>query len=403
MTTNPRPILYTASAMLFFWAIYDGILSYLTPILMESRGFTNTQIGLLISVSAISGAAFDFVISKFFRFSHYLRFFVFTFIICLTYPLLLWSSSSLYIYFLLMAAWGLTYDFVNFGIYDLSARISHKNERTQNITFIGTFKSVGYTIGPLLIAFLISYWSFSPSSLYFIYLFLALSLCAYVVLFSLSPPRDFFQPVSHLKPIRWITEISLWRKFIRLLLPVLIFNTLFYIFEAVFWTIGPIFSQSFPEFKNFSIIFMAVYILPAIFVIKFAESITGRFGKKRTAYVSFILSSLFLIPFAFTSSPFVIIGLIFFSTVTGSLAWSAIAGAFVDYVAESDIHDNEIIGLKDFSANIGYIIGPTLAGLVSDSVGIRPTFAILGIFCILVTASLFFITPKHINVVIPQK
>jgi MFS family permease len=398
LSSTAKPILYTASVMLFFWAVYDGILSYLTPILMASRGLTNTQIGLLISVSAISGAVFDFVISKFFRFSHYLRFFVFTFIICLAYPLLLWSSSHIFVYFLLMAAWGLTYDFINFAIYDLSARVSHQDEHTQNITLIGSFKSVGYTVGPLLIAFLISYWSFSPSSLYFIYLFLALSLCAYVVLFSLSPPREFFQSTPHTRSIHWLTEVDLWRKFLRLLLPVLIFNVLFYIFEASFWTIGPIFSQQFPEVENFSIIFMAVYILPAVFVVKFAQKFTDRFGKKRTAYVSFIVSSFFLIPFAFTSSPLVLLALVFFSTMAGSLAWSAIAGAFVDYVAESDIHDNEIIGLKDFSANVGYIIGPTLAGLVSDAVGIRPTFAILGIFCILVTSFLFFITPKHITI-----
>ncbi|MBP9817620.1 MFS transporter [Candidatus Shapirobacteria bacterium] len=394
-----KQILYTAGLMLFFWSIYDGILSYITPILMESRGLSNTQIGLLISVSAVSGAIFDFIISKVFRFSHYLRYFIFVFIICLTYPLLLWSTDHWAIYLLLMSAWGLIYDFINFGIYDLSARISHRSEHTQNITIIGTFKSVGYFIGPLLIAYLITNWSLSPTSLYFIYLFLAISLCFYVVLFSISSPSGFFdngprQVIS----LRWRGEIKLWRQFSHILFPILLFNTLFYIFDSAFWTIGPIFSQQFPEFKNFSILFMVVYVLPAVFVAKFAETLTSRFGKKRTAYLAFIVSSLFLLPFHFVSTPHLLLALVFCSTIFGTLAWSATAGAFIDYVSESDIHDNEIIGLKDFSANIGYIIGPTLAGITSDLFGIRSTFSLLGLLCIFVTVYLFFITPRHINV-----
>jgi MFS family permease len=392
-------ILNTAGFMLFFWAIYDGIISYLTPIIMENRGLSNSAIGMLISLSAISGAIFDVLISKYFRFSHYLRFFIFIYIICLTYPLLLWSASNIALYAFLMAAWGLTYDFINFGIYDLAARISKKNEHTKNITLINSFKSIGYLIGPLVITYLISSWSLNSSSFFLVYLFLAISLSFYVILFSFSSLKEFLNPPVHTPTIlHWGSEIHLWKKFGKILFPVLVFNVMMFIFEATFWTIGPIFSQQFPEYKYFSIIFMSVYILPTILVIKFAEPITRRFGKKHTAYISFIISSLLLIPFAFITSPFYLLILVFFSTTTGSLAWSAIAGAFVDYISESELYNSEIIGLKDFSSNIGYIIGPTLAGIVSDQIGIRPTFACLGILCALVVSTLFLITPRHINV-----
>lgn len=390
--------------MLLFWSIYDGIISYLTPIIMESKGFSNTQIGLLISLSALSGAVFDVLISKYFRFSHYLRYFIFVFIICLTYPLLLWSASHFAIFIILMCFWGITYDFINFGIYDLVARISPRKEHTRNISLIGSFKSAGYLIGPLLIAYLVSAWSLNFSSLSFAYLFLAIALTLYVVLFSLSSSAEFFQPLPHTaKFIHWSAEIKLWQKFFKILFPVLIFNTIFFIFEAAFWTLGPIFSQQFPEFSNFSILFMGVYIFPSLFVIKFAQAITNRFGKKQTAYLSLILSSVFLLPFAFYSSPVLLLILVFFSTILATLAWSAIGAAFVDYVSESDIYDSEIIGLKDFSANLGYIIGPTLAGILSDNFGIRATFSILGILSILVILCLFPITPKHISVAIDQK
>ena len=392
-------VLITSGFMLMFWSIYDGMISYLTPIIMESKGLSNTQIGLLISFSAICGAAFDLIISKYFRFSHYLRYFIFVFIICLSYPLFLWSTNNFFGFLLIMALWGLTYDFINFGIYDLIARVSPKNKRTYDISVIGTFKSLGYLIGPLLIAYLISSWSLSLSSISFVYLFLSISLTLYVVLFSLSSSAEFFQPEPNsTKSIHWGAELKLWKKFGRVLWPVLIFNTTFFIFEATFWTLGPIFSQQFPDVKNFSFLFMGVYIFPSLFVIKFAQMITNRFGKKRTAYVSLIISSIFLLPFAIISNPIILLLMVFFSTIFATLAWSAIGGAFVDYVAESDINDNEIIGLKDFSANIGYVIGPTLAGILSDQFGIRGTFTILSIICILIVSSLFSITPKHIDV-----
>ena len=34
------------------------------------------------------------------------------------------------------------------------------------------------------------------------------------------------------------------------LLPVLLFMVTLYLFDATFWTIGPLFSQNFPEFKQ---------------------------------------------------------------------------------------------------------------------------------------------------------
>jgi len=392
-------VLATAGFMLFFWSIYDGIISYVTPIIMENRGLTNTEIGLLISFSAIFGAVFDILISKYFRFSHFLRYFIFVFIICLSYPLLLWSNSNFFGYLFIMALWGLTYDFINFGIYDLVARVSQKSQHTYNISLIGGFKSAGYLLGPLIIAFLISSWTLNLVSVSFTYLFLSIALTLYVVLFSLSSTKEFFEPLPYeRKSINWSIERQLWRQFGHLLFPVLAFNCVFFIFEATFWTLGPIFSQQFPDLKYFSFLFMGVYIFPSLFVIRFAQKITSRFGKKHTAYVSLIISSVFLLPFSISTSPYLLLVMVFFSTIFATLAWSAIGGAFVDYVAESDFYDSEIIGLKDFSANLGYVIGPTLAGVLSDIYGIRTAFTIIGLVCIIIVICLLFTTPRHIKI-----
>ncbi|MFZ2152579.1 MAG: MFS transporter [Microgenomates group bacterium] len=396
-----KKILFTAGAMLFFWSIYDGIISYLVPVFITNRGYSNSVVGLLISLSAISGAIFDIIISKFIRGAHYLKYFLLVFILSFAMPLVLWSASTISLFILAMAMWGLYYDLMNFGIFDLASRISQKHEHTKNISIIGVFKTVGYFIGPPLIAYIITFSSVSLTPIAPIYIFLIIAAIIYIILFSLTDARDFIRPVTYREShVYWFKELIVWKKLAKVLLPVLIFNILFYIFEATFWTLGPIFSQQFPDSQHFSGLFMIVYVLPAVIAAGFAEKITGWFGKKRTAYVAFIISNLFLIPLGPFATPTLILVLVFISTIAGSLAWSAISGAFVDYLSETDLYDSEIIGLKDFSANTGYILGPILAGVISDIVGISYTFTILGIINILVVIYLFSITPK--NIVIPD-
>lgn len=383
--------------MLFFWSVYDGIISYYIPILITSRGFPTSTAGLLISLSAVSGAVFDFLISKLFRRHHYLRFFFLVFIFSLTLPLLLWSANTFAFFALAMVVWGLIYDLLNFAIFDLSPRISAENEHTKNISLISIFKNVGYFFGPLIVAFYLSLENSTLVPISFTYVFLCLALVIFVVVFSIGAVHHPFSLVEASSTPSWFHEIANWKKIGHLLLPVLVFNIFYFIFEATFWTLGPLYSQQFPHLKQFSGFFMAAYILPAILATRYAQSITDKFGKKRTAYVAFVVSSLSLAPLAFTSHPYLILSLVMVSTLSGSLAWSAINGAFIDYLAESQIYDNQIIGLKDLTANMGYILGPTLAGVLSDLLGIGSTFALLGLVNAIVVIFLFLTTPKHIT------
>lgn len=394
-----KRILFTAGSMLFFWSIYDGIISYLVPVFITDRGYSNSVAGMLISLSAISGAVFDLLISKYIRSAHYLKYFLLVFVISFSMPLVLWGSSSIWLFVLAMILWGFYYDLINFGIFDLASRISHQHEHTKNISLIGIFKTVGYFIGPPLIAYIISFSTISLTPIAPPYIFLIVASAIYIYLFSLTDIHDFIRPVrSKAINIHWYKELFTWKKLSKILLPVLVFNVFFYIFEATFWTLGPIFSQQFPDSKHFSGLFMIVYVLPTVIAASFAEKITSFFGKKKTAYVAFIVSNLFIIPLGPFASPPIILGLVFVSTIAASLSWSAISGAFIDYLAETELYDSEIIGLKDFSANLGYIVGPVLSGVISDIVGISYTFSILGLVNILVVSYLFLVTPRHITI-----
>lgn len=395
-----RRLLYIFSLFIFFWSIFDGVISFLAPILIVQRGFSNTEMGLIIAFSSVAGALIDFVLIKLLRHANYLRIFLLILAISFVFPFVLWSANHLFVYLLAMVIWGLYYDLYTFGTYDF---VSHNSisfsEHSSSFGVIELFRSLAGLLAPLFAAYLVVDlvdFSALSSSLFF----LTIAAVFYLLIFSLSPLHHFHTPVPHSRSLRYLTELKVWRGVGRVLLPVLVFMVTLYIFDATFWTIGPLFSQHFPEFPHFGGVFMTLYNLPTLFTVWHLDSITSRFGKKRTAFVSFIFASLFLIPLGYLRSPFLVLFFTFLSAVAASFTWPAIEGAVADYVSESPSYGAEIEGLVDLTSNIGYIIGPITAGVLADKIGISHAFSWLGIFVIVVTSIVLLTTPRHIRVVL---
>jgi MFS family permease len=396
-------ILFTASLMILFWSLFDGIISYVTPILIENHGFSKTMIGLIIATSSFAGAFFDFLISKLLKNTHYVRLFLILFFICFSYPLLLWSANNVFLFVFCMAIWGLYYDIFNFGLFDFVSGNSEKQEHCQNFGVVSIFKSVGYLLAPIIASLLISNQIVSPTPLVYSFIFLAIASVFFIILTSYTSRHGFHQGMeAKRKSIDWLREIKLWKSVGSILYPVLIFNTMLYIFDSTFWTIGPMFAENFKNFKDFSGIFMTTYTLPMLVTGWFVEPITRRFGKKRTAYVSFLILATLLIFLGFIKNPYLLLTVSLASATMGSIAWPAIKGAYVDYITESKKYQGEIEGLNDFTTNIGFVIGPILAGLTADWFGIGASFSFLGVFNLILVIILLFITPKHIRVAIKE-
>lgn len=400
LKTNNK-ILYSASLMIMFWAVFDGILSYMLPILITDFGYSKTQMGLIIASSNIFGAIFDFLLAKYITNTSYRRLFLIVIGLSFIYPLLLWSSKTIPFLMISMSIWGLYGDLHNFATFDFVSRRSRPKERCQNFSIIGIFKCLGYLLGPIIAGLvLMETITFLPFSLALS--FVILSFIFYLVLVDLSPKKDsknYTHKAKYLK-FNFFKEFKLLKKIGIILFPVLIFYVLLHMFDAAFWTIGPLFAKSFEGFKGFGGFFMAMYILPTLLVSWYVQKITNKYGKKKTAYFSFLISSVLIILVGIFKNPVLILVVVFTSSVVGSIAWPAIRGAYVDYISESKEYEKEIESLNDFAANLGYIIGPITAGLMADRIGIGNVFVFLGIFNIVVVLLLFTITPKNIRVII---
>jgi predicted MFS family arabinose efflux permease len=195
-------------------------------------------------------------------------------------------------------------------------------------------------------------------------------------------------------------EISIWRKIGVIILPVLLFNIFISSFDAAFWVIGPIFSQNFPGLKDFGGLFMLMYTIPSLLTCWFVTKINKKFGKKKTAFIAFLIGNIILFPLSIIKAPFIILIVVFFSSLMVSIAWPSMNGAYGDYIYESEKYDKEIEGLSDFSTNFGWIIGPIFAGLIADNFSVSATFSFLAGFNILLSIALLIFTPKHINITI---
>lgn len=394
-------LLTTAALMLFFYALFDGLLAYILPIKITSLGFTKSQMGLIIASSNVFGAIFDFVLARFITNTNYRRLYLIAYGLCFIYPLVLWPSSGLPLFMIAMAVWGLYGDLNLYATFDFVSRRSRSDEHCKTFGILGVFRSLGYLIAPIIAGLVVvNAIDIFPFSLSVSFIFI--TFIFYLLLIDFSPKKDSpnFDPHPHYRHYNFIREFSILGKIARILFPVLVFNITIFVYDAVFWTIGPIFSQAFPHFKDFGGFFMTAYTLPVLIVYWWVNPIVKKFGKKRTAYISFLLGSLFLIPICFIKEPLIIITLVFISSFLGSVAWPAIDGAYADYITESSHYEKEIESLTDFTCNIGYIIGPIFAGVMADLVGNQNVFAILAIFDIFMVLVLLLITPKHIKVVL---
>lgn len=391
--------LYILGCMLLFWALFDGIISFMTPIIITNKGISETLMGIIIGTSSITGALFDFIICRLFKDTYYKRIFLVMFVICLVYPLILYKANIFIVYILAMALWGVYYDLKNVGNFDFIGRHTPKDKHAENFGLIQVFQAIGYLVAPIFVGFIIAE-EFNYKPLVLAWVFLVMGFIFFLFLFFLPSKKALPAEKIAAEPAKrsiW-SEINIWSRLGRILLPALILTLMLNFIDAFFWTIGPIFAESLMDIQKFSGFLMVAYSLPPLLVGWGIGFFVSRYGKKRTAFSSLAIGSLFLILIYFIASPILIITDIFLASFFISMSWPAINGAYADYISETTKYEKEIEGLEDFYTNLGYVIGPMMAGFVASTFGNAGAFSFIGAIGIIVAIVLIIVSPKKINV-----
>jgi len=383
--------------MLLFYALYEGIVAFLTPIIITQAGFSKTMLGLIFGSSSIAGALFDFFLCRVIRHVSYRRLFLFVYVLCVLYPILLLTANSITLFLLAMGVWGIYYDLKNIANLDYVGRFTDKKEHVNSFGMIMAFQTVGFLIGPIVAGALLAE-AFAWRPIVMAWIFLSISFCFFLGLLFLT--RGNTQSTKFdCMPNRGIkAEWRLWRKLGKVLFPVLILSLYINMIDASFWTIGPLIGETFSHMDGLAGLVMTAYTLPGLLVGWGIGVVTKRFGKKRTAFLNLLIGSLFLMLLPLYPNSILLLVGIFVAALFYAGAFPSISGAYADYVSETKGYEKEIEGLQDCYANAGYIVGPMMAGFFADQFGNLETFFLIGLLGAIIALILLFTATKPINV-----
>lgn len=396
LRSKQQSIVFIFPFIILFWTIFDSILTYILPMLMEEKGLSMSMIGLIIGTSSISGVFFDFIICKIFKNTDFRRIFLIMFVICFVYPMLLWQANTIWFFLFVMSLWGIYWDLFDFGTFDFVGRFVKVENHASSFGLIQIFKSLGGLIAPILVG-LIVIDRVDLSAFVFSWFFLGVGFVIFLFLIFVMKRHSPIVEVKEKQKRRksFFIEINLWRKLSKLMLPILFITFYLFFVEAFFWTLAPLYTETI-NLGIFSGVFLTAYTLPAFFVGLIVPSITKKFGKRKTALICTLIGSVLLSSFASLSNPILEIIVVFVASCFLSLAFPAINATYADYISESPSVENEIEGIADSSFNIAYVLGPLGAGIFADMFGIQSAFSILGLVGVVIAIILVVTNPKQI-------
>jgi MFS transporter, Spinster family, sphingosine-1-phosphate transporter len=392
-----RQLVYTLALMLLFWNIFDGVMTYITPLVIEASGFSRTMVGVIYGFSSVVGACFDFLICKLFKNTHFRRMFMLLFLVCAAYPLLMWSAKSFWFFLFVMGVWGLYFDLYNFGLMDFVGRYIPEDRHASVFGLVQMIRALASILTPLLIGF-IAFEALNWRVYTMAWIFLGMGFLFFLSLYGLlrnAKPHVDGHECGFSRGLR--TELKMWRRIGRALVPVLCLTLFLFTVEGFFWTLGPLYAEEI-GLASFGGLFLSAYSLPTLLLCWFIGSLTKRAGKKRTAFLSLLIGSLILSTFIWWHGPVEIIVLVFVASCFLSVAMPATSGVYADYIARTPAVEGEIQGIEDMAFNVGYIIGPLLSGLLADIYDIPTAFSLLGLAGAALAVFLLKVTPRKLTI-----
>ncbi len=384
-------ILLVFCLSIFFWQIFDGIITYFTPIVIIQRGFSTTSMGFIIGSSSIFGALLDFILAKVLKGSNYLRILLIVLGISFFYPLTLWYSQNIYLYLLAMFIWGLYWDLYRFVSFDFVAHNSTPEDNYMHFSIINLFRSIALLLAPLISGLLVSD-LVQFSSLLLPSIFLVIAGAFYIILVSILPAQHHHSVSihTHRHSFSWLHELKLIKSASRRLMPIFLLNIILVMFDSTFWTIGPLLGTAFSDISDYGGLFMAAYMIPGLFNTFIIRFLISKFGKINSAFFCFIVSGIFLIPLSLIRQPFLILLFVLLSSIINTSSWPAVSSIFTDIIESNPSRKKEYESLNDLSVNIGFILGPSLAGLLATSSNLIQSISLVS-FVAITLASLVYI------------
>lgn len=381
---SKHKILYLGASLFFFWAIFDGIVSYAAPVLIEQTGVSHLAMGIIFASSSFFGGILDLILSEYLQTAHYRKVFFYMLLFSVITTVFLFQRS-LFSLVVAMALWGIYYDLSTFSSYDFIARRIPKEEYASSFGIIDAFVSLAYVIAPLLTGLVLDdKLTWHPLGLSWFVLGVAFAL--YFVLISLTKKNKDLTRITEYKEKKSIWHLfHAWHGVFKDIGKPLLLRLLITMYFAFFGTIGPLYAEQLRTVHPLGGIFQSLIMFPALFAGWYVDGAIRILGKEHVAYTSYVFGCFVLLLLIFVNNPLFVGALMFVSSIGISIALPAVSGQFSDYIQQKPEREKTVESMVDFCMNAGFVIGPILAGGLAMKFSYLSTFALFGLIGTIVT------------------
>jgi MFS family permease len=387
------------SAMLFFVFLGDGILSDWIPSFVQDSLGSSFLMGLVISFSSIVGFGMDLIFPQLFRGVKTRKMLLMAIGASLLFcGLLIWSVALpwVIIFLVSMGVWGVYYEFLGFGSQMFVSETIPATARSGVWAVMGGFKSLAYFLGPIIGSFLaINKGNYSvvivaAASVFFGYLIWALT----------GRNKKEIVYDEPLEKVNVVEEIKHWWVLLEHIWPVLLISLIMGLVDATYWTTGAVLSDNMAKQTWWGGMFLPLYTLPMVFVGIAIAKLGIYKGKKKIAEIFMLVSGVLLTFLGLSNSVFVVLIISFLVGTMFSFSWPLTDAVYSDIVSRMGREGKHVVGLSGSTVSLAYIVGPILAGLISQFAGEKGTFVLVGVVVIIAAVVLLIVTPKKLR--LPQ-
>jgi len=383
------------SLIIFFVSLNDGIISYITPVILNDRYNDTLIVGSILSISSFFGIFFNLFVSKFFPYKNYKFFVSWMLLFAILTPIsLMILPKALVPFIFIMIIWSIYYEFRNYSKYDFVNRFLPSKMNAEAWSVMTTFQSTAYMLGPVIAFLLIN--KSASSVLQGTLVIITIAVFSFLIFLQRFKKRQ--GKIIHHHGIRSLfKEVKIIHILASKIWPLALFTIALTLLDVSFWTMGVLYSEELRSQNEIGGLLLTVYCLPAMVVGFITPKIYGAFGKKRTAFIAGLLAGLGLLVIGSLENVYLILVTVFFTSAFSNIAFILIFATFEDYVTRLDGEGNNLVSINQISQNFAYASGPFLLGLISQGGNFGLSFTVTGGILMFFSLLALILVPRKVK------